>query len=232
VRAHTHQHKPPLSRRIKGRGSAAPAAQKKGDPPFISHSRCRILLHPRTLAAREIGRVSVRTRCCQCREKNITVASSLLSALERAADRHQRPATRQAVPTSDEEARKRSNTPRPDLWCRSDRGAHGVVEHSSTSNTQSLFAPADSTRPKTVGLWPAMRRSPQQRSTWQPRRWPDCCCGQRVTRWRCEGPYRHPIAWASQRSRLIRSFVRPRVDVSRQKKPLERHPSDTRLAWL
>ena len=123
-------------------------------------SRCRILLHPRTLAAREIGRVSVRTRCCQCREKNITVASSLLSALERAADRHQRPATRQAVPTSDEEARKRSNTPRPDLWCRSDRGAHGVVEHSSTSNAQSLFAPADSTRPKTVGLWPAMRRSP------------------------------------------------------------------------
>ena len=122
--------------------------------------RCRILLHPRTLAAREIGRVSVRTRCCQCREKNITVASSLLSALERAADRHQRPATRQAVPTSDEEARKRSNTPRPDLWCRSDRGAHGVVEHSSTSNTQSLFAPADSTRPKTVGLWPVMRRSP------------------------------------------------------------------------
>jgi len=83
-----------------------------------------------------------------------------LSALERAAHRHQRPATRQAVPTSDEEARKRSNTPRPDLWCRSDRGAHGVVEHSSTSNTQSLFAPADSTRPKTVGLWPAMRRSP------------------------------------------------------------------------
>ena len=35
-----------------------------------------------------------------------------------------------------------------------------MKEHSSTSNTQSLSAPADATRPKTVGLWPAMKRSP------------------------------------------------------------------------
>ena len=32
MRAYTRQHKPPLSRRIKGRGSAAPAARKKRGP--------------------------------------------------------------------------------------------------------------------------------------------------------------------------------------------------------
>ena len=126
----------------------------------VSTTVCRMSASAQTISRAEIGRVRILNICDKYYTMTHTVILSSLSALECAADRLQRPSSRQLLPTS-ASARQHANAKR-----RLDQQIYDVDPIEAPTELkrlrafpiqESLFAPADAARPHGVGL-PATRR--------------------------------------------------------------------------